>query len=50
MHGTRKIDSENSIAWRRSLERLQKRMFTIPYFGGNKRAMPLVKLRNNRPG
>jgi endonuclease/exonuclease/phosphatase family metal-dependent hydrolase len=51
MHGKRKVDSENSIAWRRSSWRaVQKRMFTIPYFGGNKRAMPLVKLRNKKTG
>ena len=49
--GEREIDGENSVAWDRSVwEAVEKRTFTIPYFHGNRRAMPLVKLRNRETG
>ena len=49
--GEREIDGENSVAWDRSTwQALEKRAFTIPYFHGNRRTMPLVKLRNLRTG
>jgi hypothetical protein len=49
--GEREIDGENSLAWDRSTwEAVEKRTFTIPYFHGNRRTMPLVKLRNQKTG
>jgi hypothetical protein len=49
--GAREIDGENSVAWDTSAwEAVEKKSFTIPYFGGNRRAMPLVKLRNLSTG
>lgn len=49
--GGREIDGENSLAWdRTSWQAVEKRTFEIPYFDGNRRAMPLVKLRNLRTG
>ncbi|MEO5709158.1 MAG: endonuclease/exonuclease/phosphatase family protein [Nocardioidaceae bacterium] len=49
--GARAIDGENSLAWDRSAwEAVVKRTFTIPYFHGNRRTMPLVKLRNLETG
>ena len=49
--GAREIDGENSVAWDRTAwQAVQKRTFEIPYFDGNRRAMPLVKLRNLRTG
>jgi hypothetical protein len=51
LHGRRDIDSENSIGWKKDTwTAVEKKMFTIPYFGGNRRAMPLVKLRNRQTG
>ena len=47
LDGEREIDGENSVAWDTSVwDAVEKTTFTIPYFGGNRRAMPLVKLRN----
>ncbi|NUS51052.1 MAG: hypothetical protein HOQ22_08460, partial [Nocardioidaceae bacterium] len=49
--GERRLDSENSLAWQKSRwTAVRKRTFTIPYFGGRKRAMPLVQLRNRATG
>jgi hypothetical protein len=49
--GRREIDGENSLAWDRSTwEAVEKHTFTIPYFHGNRRTMPLVKLRNLSTG
>jgi hypothetical protein len=46
-----KRDSENSIAWRLSqFDLVQATTFTIPYFNGNVRAMPLVLLREKSSG
>ena len=50
-NGRREIDGENSVAWDRSVwEAVETRTFSIPYFHGNRRAMPLVKLRNRETG
>jgi hypothetical protein len=47
----RDIDTENSIAWDRTeWEALKRRTVDVPYFDGNRRAMPVVKLRNLRTG
>ena len=47
----RQRDSENSIAWRLSeFDLVQATTFTIPYFDGNARAMPLVLLREKSSG
>jgi hypothetical protein len=44
-------DGENSLAWDRTVwQAVEKSSFEIPYFDGNRRAMPLVKLRNLRTG
>ena len=49
--GAREIDGENSVAWDRSAwEAVETHTFSIPYFHGNRRAMPLVKLRNRETG
>ena len=49
--GDREIDVENSVAWDNSAwEAEEKTTFTIPYFRGNPRAMPLVKLRDKSTG
>jgi hypothetical protein len=49
--GDREIDGENSVAWDTSVwDAVARKTFTIPYFGGNRRAMPLVKLRNKSTG
>ena len=43
----KKMDSENSIAWRTSKwDLLDATTVNIPYFDGNARAMPVVLLRN----
>lgn len=45
------LDAENSLAWDRTeWEALQRRTVAIPYFDGNRRQMPVVKLRNLRTG
>ena len=50
-HGRREIDGENSVAWDRSAwQAVETQTFSIPYFHGNRRAMPLVKLRNRETG
>jgi hypothetical protein len=47
----RKRDSENSIGWRLDkFDLVQATTFTIPYFDGNPRAMPLVLLRDKASG
>jgi hypothetical protein len=47
----RDIDTENSIAWDRTeWEALKRRTVDVPYFDGNRRPMPVVKLRNLRTG
>jgi hypothetical protein len=47
----RKRDSENSIAWRLDkFDLVQSTTFTIPYFDGNPRPMPLVLLRDKASG
>jgi hypothetical protein len=47
----KRIDSDNSIAWRLdTFDLVQARTFTIPYFDGNPRAMPLVLLRDKASG
>jgi hypothetical protein len=47
----RKRDSENSIGWRLSkFDLVQATTFTIPYFDGNPRPMPLVLLREKSSG
>jgi hypothetical protein len=44
-------DSENSIGWRRSKFRLVRATtVNIPYFDGERRAMPIVLLRDRRTG
>ena len=44
-------DSENSIAWRLSrFDLVDATTFTIPYFDGNPRSMPLVLLREKATG
>jgi Endonuclease/Exonuclease/phosphatase family len=49
--GAREIDGENSLAWKRSAwEAVETRTFTIPYFHGNRRTMPMVRLRNRDTG
>lgn len=49
--GEREIDGENSVAWDTTVwDAVEKKTFTIPYFGGNRRVMPLVKLRNKTTG
>ena len=51
LDGDRENDVENSVAWDTSAwEAEEKTTFTIPYFGGHPRAMPLVKLRNQDTG
>ena len=51
LHGKREIDGENSVAWDRSAwEAVKRKTFTIPYFHGKRRTMPLVKLRNLHTG
>lgn len=46
-----RVDSNNSIAWRRSEWALiSKSTFHIPYFDGNLRAMPVVRLRHRSTG
>lgn len=43
----RDLDTENSLAWDRTeWEALERRTVDIPYFDGNPRPMPVVKLRN----
>jgi len=47
----RKLDSENSIGWRLDkFDLVQATTFTIPYFDGNPRPMPLVLLRDKASG
>lgn len=47
----RELDTENSLAWDRTQwESLKERTVEIPYFDGNPRPMPVVKLRNLRTG
>lgn len=47
----RDLDTENSLAWDRTeWEALTRRTVAIPYFDGNRRPMPVVKLRNLRTG
>lgn len=44
-------DTENSIGWRTDTWQLvEKRPFTIPYFHGHPRTMPVVRLRNAATG
>jgi hypothetical protein len=44
-------DPDNSIAWRtRRWSLVKAAMFTIPYFGGRPRYMPVVRLRDNHTG
>ena len=51
LDGDRENDVENSVAWDTDAwEAEEKTTFTIPYFGGHPRAMPLVKLRNQGTG
>ncbi|CAA9412453.1 MAG: hypothetical protein AVDCRST_MAG75-2842 [uncultured Propionibacteriaceae bacterium] len=46
-----RIDINDSIAWRRSEWALiSKSTFQIPYFDGNMRAMPIVRLRHRATG
>lgn len=45
------LAGENSLAWDRTeWEALERRTVSIPYFDGNRRQMPVVKLRNLRTG
>ena len=47
----RRADTENSIGWRRDMwVALETHTVDIPYFNGNRRAMPYVKLRNLSTG
>jgi hypothetical protein len=47
----RRRDTENSLAWDRTAwEAIEKRTVDIPYFNGNLRPMPVVKLRNLATG
>lgn len=47
----RRLDTENSLAWDRTAwEAIEKRTVDIPYFNGNLRPMPVVKLRNLATG
>ena len=44
-------DSENSIGWRSDVwQAVETRTITIPYFNGNSRQMPYVKLRSRSTG
>jgi hypothetical protein len=44
-------DSENSLGWRADeWVAVDKRVIRIPYFDGNARAMPVVRLRNRSTG
>jgi hypothetical protein len=46
-----RVNSRNSIAWRKSMWQLvEKRTFDIPYFKGKLRAMPIVLLRHKQAG
>jgi hypothetical protein len=46
-----RLNTENSIAWRRDVwTRVETRTFSIPYFRGHRRVMPMVKLRSNDTG
>jgi hypothetical protein len=46
-----RADSENSIGWRRDRwEAVETRTVTVPYFNGNGRQMPYVRLRNLATG
>lgn len=47
----RRADSENSIGWRRDRwKAVETRTVTVPYFNGNERQMPYVRLRNLATG
>lgn len=47
----RPADSENSIGWRRDRwSAVETRTVTVPYFNGNGRRMPFVRLRNRATG
>jgi hypothetical protein len=47
----RRADSENSIGWRRDRwSAVETRTVTVPYFNGNRRRMPFVRLRNKATG
>lgn len=47
----RRADSENSIGWRRDRwAAVETRTVTVPYFNGNGRQMPYVRLRNLATG
>jgi hypothetical protein len=47
LEGDHEKDVENSVAWDADAwEAEETTTFTIPYFGGHPRAMPLVRLRN----
>jgi len=47
----RRADSENSIGWRRDRwVAVETRTVTVPYFNGNGRQMPYVRLRNRATG
>ena len=47
----RRRDTENSIGWRRDTwVAVEKHTVTIPYFNGNGRPMPYVRLRNIQTG
>ena len=44
-------DTENSIAWRRARwEFVEADTFAVPYFNGNPRRMPIVRLRDRATG
>ena len=46
-----RLNTENSIAWRRDMwTAVETRTFSIPYFRGHHRLMPMVKLRSNDTG
>ncbi len=47
----RRRDSENSLGWQRSeWTAVEKHTVAIPYFNGNRRPMPYVRLRNTATG
>jgi endonuclease/exonuclease/phosphatase family metal-dependent hydrolase len=46
-----RLNTENSLAWRRDMwTPVEERTFSIPYFRGRHRLMPMVKLRSNDTG
>jgi hypothetical protein len=45
------LDTDNSIGWRRDeWTAVEEHVIRIPYFNGGRRAMPVVRLRNDRTG